>query len=115
MRARREGRAVTPDLAGDGQRNGVPLLILALRVERDIFLIRQRGREVAAAVGLEYQDQVRVATALSEMGRELLTGNGADVTFALTEAPTQRLTVEMISLSPTSGEDPYGGRTPDVG
>ena len=30
-----------------------PLLHLALRVEQDIFLVRQRGREVAAAVGLD--------------------------------------------------------------
>ena len=61
-----------------------PLLHLALRVEQDIFLVRQRGREVAAAVGLEHQDQVRIATALSEVARELLHGaDGADVTFAL--------------------------------
>ena len=53
-----------------------PLLHLALRVEQDIFLVRQRGREVAAAVGLEHQDQVRIATALSEVARELLSGAG---------------------------------------
>ncbi len=104
----------TPERTGDGPGAGTPLLTLALRVERDIFLIRQRGREVAAAVGLEYQDQVRVATALSEMGRELLTGNGADVTFAVTEAPTQRLTVEMISLAPIPAGGPNGSRTPAV-
>ena len=34
--------------------------------------MRQRGREVAAALGLESQDQVRVATALSEVGRQML-------------------------------------------
>ncbi|RKN48685.1 sensor histidine kinase [Micromonospora endolithica] len=57
---------------------------MALRVEQDIFLVRQRGREVAAAVGLEHQDQVRVATALSEVARDLLrTAGGADVTFTL--------------------------------
>ncbi|WP_192772633.1 sensor histidine kinase [Plantactinospora soyae] len=45
---------------------------MALRTEPDVFLMRQRGREVAAAVGLEHQDQVRLATALSEIGRYLL-------------------------------------------
>ena len=57
---------------------------MALRVEQDIFVVRQRGREVAAAVGLEHQDQVRIATALSEVARDLLRdAGGADVTFAL--------------------------------
>ncbi len=36
-----------------------------------MFAVRQAGRQVAAAVGLDHQDQVRVATALSEVGREL--------------------------------------------
>ncbi|MFY1687357.1 ATP-binding protein [Plantactinospora sp. WMMB782] len=48
------------------------LLRLTLRAEPDVFLVRQRGREVAAAVGLEHQDQVRLATALSEIGRYLV-------------------------------------------
>jgi anti-sigma regulatory factor (Ser/Thr protein kinase) len=39
------------------------LLRLGLVGEHDVFLVRQRGREVAALVGLENQDQVRVATA----------------------------------------------------
>ncbi|PWU43910.1 histidine kinase [Micromonospora globispora] len=61
-----------------------PLLQMALRVEQDIFLVRQRGREVAGAVGLEHQDQVRIATALSEVARDLLRSfGGADVTFAV--------------------------------
>ena len=60
------------------------LLQMALRVEQDIFLVRQRGREVATAVGLEHQDQVRIATALSEVARDLLRSvGGADVTFAV--------------------------------
>ncbi|WP_181445214.1 ATP-binding protein [Micromonospora endophytica] len=60
---------------------------MPLRVERDIFVLRQRGREVAAAVGLEHQDQVRLATALSEVARDLLLGvGGADVVFAVAGA-----------------------------
>jgi hypothetical protein len=48
------------------------LLRLGLVGEYDVVVLRQRGREVAALVGLEYQDQVRVATALSELARELV-------------------------------------------
>ncbi|EEP72791.1 PAS/PAC sensor hybrid histidine kinase [Micromonospora sp. ATCC 39149] len=67
-----------------GPAGGSSLLQMALRVEHDIFLIRQRGREVAEAVGLEHQDQVRLATALSEVARDLLRiCGGADVTFAV--------------------------------
>ena len=42
------------------------LLRLAVRGEPDVFFLRQRGREVAAAVGLDQQDQSRVATVLSD-------------------------------------------------
>ncbi|GAB3986449.1 hypothetical protein [Plantactinospora veratri] len=56
----------------EGTPAGPALLRLTLRAEPDVFLVRQRGREVAAAVGLEHQDQVRLATALSEIGRYLV-------------------------------------------
>ncbi|WBB78018.1 sensor histidine kinase [Micromonospora sp. WMMD882] len=80
-----------------------PLLQMPLRVERDIFLVRQRGREVAAAVGLERQDQVRLATALSEVGRDLLHAvGGADVTFVAvgTEAGRPALRVDLAPVAP---------------
>ncbi|RKN24103.1 sensor histidine kinase [Micromonospora musae] len=80
-----------------------PLLQMALRVEHDIFVVRQRGREVAAAVGLEHQDQVRVATALSEVARDLLgMVGGADVTFHLDETPDGRrhLRVDLLPVRP---------------
>ncbi|SCE83490.1 Signal transduction histidine kinase [Micromonospora mirobrigensis] len=81
-----------------------PLLLMALRVEQDIFLIRQRGREVAAAVGLEHQDQVRLATALSEVARDLLhAAAGADVAFgAVFEAVDGRhhLRVDLAPVRP---------------
>jgi signal transduction histidine kinase len=90
-------RAAAPD----------PLLQMALRVEQDIFLVRQRGREVAAAVGLEHQDQVRLATALSEVARDLLRAvDGADVTFAVAvDAHTGRrmLRVDLAPIRPLPG------------
>jgi signal transduction histidine kinase/ActR/RegA family two-component response regulator len=45
-------------------------------VEQDVFVVRHRGREAAAALGLDRQDQVRVATALSEVGRQMFLGLG---------------------------------------
>lgn len=68
------------------------LLRLSLNDERDVFLARQRGREVAAAVGLENQDQIRVATALSELGRELVVrGKRPEVTLSLISEPAPAL------------------------
>src|ERR1700739_4923470 len=38
-----------------------------------VFAARRLGRELAAVLGLEQQDQVRVATALSEISRSAVT------------------------------------------
>jgi signal transduction histidine kinase len=60
------------------------LLRFTARGERDVFVVRQRGREVAEALGFEQADQVRFATALSEVCRHLLaTARSAVVTFAV--------------------------------
>ncbi|HWS38364.1 MAG TPA: sensor histidine kinase [Actinoplanes sp.] len=73
-----------------------PLMRMRLRVEQDIFVVRQLGREVARSLGLESQDQTRVATALSEVGRELLTGGrDTDVTFAVEQDGVPSLRVTM--------------------
>ncbi|MFJ8741393.1 ATP-binding protein [Embleya sp. NPDC127516] len=45
----------------------------------DVFVVRQLARDVAEAVGLGRQDRVRVATALSEIGRELIDAVGPAV------------------------------------
>ncbi|WP_433375551.1 ATP-binding response regulator [Streptosporangium sp. CA-115845] len=51
---------------------GDELIRVGVRDDQDVFAMRRLGREVAESVGLEAQDQIRVATALSEIGRELL-------------------------------------------
>jgi signal transduction histidine kinase/CheY-like chemotaxis protein len=58
------------------------LIRLRISGDADVFAARQRGRTVAAVVGLDNQDQVRVATALSELCRELA-GTGQPATVAL--------------------------------
>jgi hypothetical protein len=79
-----------------------PLLHMVLRIEHDIFLVRQRGREVAAAVGLEHQDQIRMATALSEVARDLLRSSaGADVSFFAADTDSGRPSLR-VDLAPVA-------------
>ncbi|MGC4862035.1 sensor histidine kinase [Micromonospora sp. DT68] len=89
-----------------GEPGALPLLQMTLRVEQDIFVIRQRGREVAAVVGLEHQDQVRIATALSEVARDLLRMcGGADVSFHVEAGPDGRfhLGADLAPVTPLPG------------
>src|SRR5215467_4350630 len=92
--------------------NGMEVLLrMNIRAEHDIFVVRQRGREVAAALGLERQDQVRVATALSEVGRQLLAEDGeATVTFEVRAAPHPALAIVLAApgLDGSEGLDAAG-------
>ncbi|MDI6100693.1 sensor histidine kinase [Actinoplanes sp. NEAU-A12] len=73
-----------------------PLMRMRLRVEQDIFVVRQLGREVARAVGMESQDQTRVATALSEVARVLLpAGQYTEVAFTIEPIGVPTLQVTM--------------------
>lgn len=79
------------------------LLRLGLLGEHDVFRVRQLGREVAAVVGLEYQDQVRVATALSELARELVVlSSPATITLSLVcdAPPVLMVTATWLGLVP---------------
>jgi signal transduction histidine kinase len=80
------------------------LMRVPLRVAQDIFVVRQLCREVAREVGLEPQDQTRLATALSEVGRVMLVeGPDADVTFTVRQegvSTALRVAVE----SPAAGD-----------
>jgi signal transduction histidine kinase len=71
------------------------LLRFRLRAEQDIFVARQLGREVTRVVGLESQDQTRMATALSEVARLVFAaGRDADVVFAVSAERVPTLLVE---------------------
>jgi signal transduction histidine kinase len=73
----------------------VVLLRLTLRKERDVFAVRQRGREAAAAMGFEHQDQIRIATALSDIGRQMLgCHEGVEVSFHADVYPA-KLRIEL--------------------
>jgi signal transduction histidine kinase len=87
---------------------------MRLHIEQDIFVLRQLGREVARAVGLEQQDETRLATALSEVGRVMLAGgHDADVTFTIEPngVPTLRVVVE----NPLPGRGQLGAQLTQVG
>jgi signal transduction histidine kinase len=83
------------------------LLRLEWLTVADVFAMRQRGREVAAAVGLDGQDQIRVATALSEVGREVLSDAPACVVFRLLDQP-DRLIIEIETPQSPGPEDLHG-------
>jgi signal transduction histidine kinase len=80
------------------------LLRMRLRVEQDIFLVRQLGREVARAVGMDRQDQTRLATALSEVARVMLAGGStAEVAFTVTPNGVPVLQVVVENSVPGDG------------
>ncbi|MEV7229045.1 sensor histidine kinase [Polymorphospora sp. NPDC051019] len=106
-----------PDSAGSPGADATLILSMTLRVEQDIFVVRQRGREVADAVGFEHQDQIRIATALSEVGRLLLScGSPADVAFfAQTGDLRPVLRIEVRSAATVRVGDLPGGHLAAVG
>lgn len=59
------------------------LLRSRIVTEQDVFGVRRQGRQLAAALGLENQDQIRVAAALSETGRRMLALGAVTVEFGL--------------------------------
>ena len=68
-----------------------------------VFAARQLGRGLAASLTLERQDQVRVATALSEVSRSAVTaGRTAVITFAINDA-------ELLLTVTLDGEPPADG------
>ena len=68
-----------------------------------VFAARQLGREVAAELGLERQDQVRVATALSEVGRSaIVTEQTAAIAFSADRA-------DLIVTITFGGDPPADG------
>lgn len=69
-----------------------PILTVELRYESDVVLSRQRARQIAEAVGFDRQDQVRLATAISELARNAYRyAGGGKVEFEVTADIPQKL------------------------
>jgi signal transduction histidine kinase/CheY-like chemotaxis protein len=79
----------------------IPVFRLPLRTERDVVQARQRAREVAAELGLDNQDQIRMATAASEIARNAFryARNGA-VEFAVGLEDPQHLQITVSDSGP---------------
>src|ERR1700761_4194962 len=79
------------------------LASLRVRDLPGVFAARRLGRELAAGLGLDHQDQVRVATALSEISRSAVTlGQTAVITFGADEA-------SLVLTAADSGDPPADG------
>jgi signal transduction histidine kinase len=86
---------------------------LRVRNLADVFAARRLGRELAAGLGLEHQDQVRVATALSEVSRSAVAlGQTAAITFGADETSLV-LSVTVNGAPPEDGIT-AAGRLMDV-
>jgi signal transduction histidine kinase len=71
------------------------LLATAIAHEPDVFALRRDGRAIAEIAGLERQDQIRLATALSELGRDRLGCSAVTVRFSLVADPAPLLEVML--------------------
>jgi hypothetical protein len=70
---------------------------LGLTTPQDVFGLRRSAQQAAAAVALDQQDQVRLTTALSELGRDRLGCRGLEVVFALdTSAQPMALVITFV-------------------
>jgi len=76
------------------------ILNVALESDQDVVLVRQRARQVSSLLGFSKQDQVRIATAVSEVARAA-SGAGGRAVFALADLRgRQHLEVSVAAGSP---------------
>jgi len=80
---------VTPPAAGarPGESDAFRLLFVTLATEQDVFALRRRAKTLAQALGLDSREQVRLATAVSELGRDLLRPTAMSADFTLRREP----------------------------
>jgi len=78
-----------------------PLLSLELAREPDIVLVRQRARQLASALGLDAQEQTRLATAVSEIARNAFQyAGGGRVEFSVDHGPPAVLLARIADRGP---------------
>jgi signal transduction histidine kinase/CheY-like chemotaxis protein len=78
-----------------------PIFSIALKNERDVVQARQRARELAALLGFDNQDQIRLATATSEMARNAFRyARNGSVQFAVYLGSPQHLEVTICDAGP---------------
>ncbi len=82
-----------------------------LRTGQDVVNTRQRGRHIAQALGFDGQEQVRIATAISEVARLAAAQANGHIEFLLEEVPVPSLLVRVKTSALNEGL--VAGRTPD--
>lgn len=78
------------------------ILSTELRREQDVVAVRNRARQIAVLLGFEPQDQTRIATAVSEIGRNAINyarGGRVEYGVALDERP-QLLEIRIHDSGP---------------
>src|SRR5437763_11589556 len=79
----------------------LPLLRMEILYEHDVVLVRQRARQIAAALKFDSQDQTRIATALSELARNAFQyAGGGFVEFRIEKSPVPALLISVIDKGP---------------
>jgi len=74
------------------------LSILPITLEQDVVQARRRARQIAEILGLDPQDQSRIATAVSEIARNAFEyAGGGTVEFYLDSAESPRMLLVRIS------------------
>jgi signal transduction histidine kinase len=77
------------------------LLNVGLGNEQDVVLVRQRARQISQLLGFSQQDQVRIATAVSEVARAICQfGFGARAAFCICTVGGRQLLEVAIGARP---------------
>jgi signal transduction histidine kinase len=75
-----------------------PIVTVTVQGDDDVVLARQRARDIGAAVGLDVQQQTRIATAVSELVRNVQQyAREGKVTFAIDDLDGERYLVARIA------------------
>ena len=80
----------------------IRLMTVAIRQEQDVVSARQRARQIAGLAGFDAQDQVRIATAVSEIARNAFRyAGGGEVEFGIEgERSPQLLAIDVRDAGP---------------
>lgn len=77
------------------------LSTVVIEREQDIVVARQRARQIAGLLGLDRQDQARVATAVSELARNVFQYAGSgQATYSVPPGSDAHLVVEISDRGP---------------
>lgn len=79
---------------------GQELAVVSLSGDADVFAVRQLGRDLATAVGLDRLDVTRMATAISELAREAVGVQGGRLAFGIRDGRELVTTVAADGLTP---------------